>query len=46
VDGLKLNGPGLEGYPPTWGFSGVAVGQTGDIYVSGEPNAIYRVKKN
>jgi hypothetical protein len=47
VDGLELNGPGLEGYPPTWGFSGVAVGQTGDIYVSGGgsnvTNVIYRV---
>lgn len=47
VDGLELSGPGLEGYPPTWAFDGVAVGQTGDIYVSGGgPNVIYRVKKN
>lgn len=47
VDGLELNGPGLEGFPPTWAFDGVAVGQTGDIYVSGGgPNVIYRVKKN
>lgn len=47
VDGLELSGPGLEGYPPTWGFDGVAVGQTGDIYISGGgPNVIYRVSKN
>lgn len=47
VDGLKLGGPGPEGYPPTWGFDGVAVGQSGDIYVSGSgPNVIYRVSNN
>jgi streptogramin lyase len=47
VDGLELSGPALEGYPPTWIFDGVAVGQTGDIYVSGGgTNVIYRVKKN
>ena len=49
VEGLELNGSVLDGYPPTWGFTGVAVGQSGDIYVSGasaEPNVIYRISKN
>ncbi|WP_445386440.1 hypothetical protein ACT6NV_06480 [Robiginitalea sp. IMCC44478] len=32
--GLELYGPGL-GSPPTWGFDGVAVGASGDIYISG-----------
>jgi len=49
ADGLKLSAPGidLEGYPPTWAFDGVAVGQSGDIYVSGGgKNVIYRISKN
>lgn len=47
VDGLELSGPGLEGYPPTWGFDGVTVGLSGDIYVSGGgENVIYRISKN
>jgi sugar lactone lactonase YvrE len=46
VDGLKLSGPGLDGYPPTWSFDGVAVGPTGDIYVSGGgANVIYRISE-
>ena len=46
VDGLELSGPGPEGYPPTWGFDGVAVGLSGDIYVSGGgPNVIYRISQ-
>ncbi|MFO7720220.1 MAG: hypothetical protein R6W85_07255 [Gillisia sp.] len=44
VDGLELSGPGLEGFPPTWYFDGVAIGQSGDIYVSGGgANVIYRI---
>ena len=44
VDGLELFGPGL-GSPPTWGFDGVAVGPSGNIYVSGAgANVIYRIK--
>ncbi len=47
VDGLKLSGPGLDGFPPTWGFDGVAVGPSGDIYVSGGgANVIYRISQN
>ena len=47
VDGLEFSGPGLEDYPPTWAFDGVAVGQSGDIYISGGgKNVIYRVSKN
>lgn len=46
VDGLELSGPSLEGFPPTWFFDGVAIGQSGDIYVSGGgSNVIYRVNQ-
>ncbi|OOG70764.1 hypothetical protein B0E43_18415 [Algoriphagus sp. A40] len=48
VDGLKLSAPavGLPAIPPTWWFDGVAVGQSGDVYVSGGgKNVIYRVSK-
>jgi sugar lactone lactonase YvrE len=46
AEDLELNGPGLEGYPPTWSFDGVAVGPSGDIYVSGGgANVIYRIQK-
>jgi sugar lactone lactonase YvrE len=48
VDGLKLSAPavGLPTFPPTWLFDGVAIGQSGDIYVSGGgKNVIYRVSK-
>lgn len=44
VDGLKLGNLGL-GAPPMWSFDGVAVGPSGDIYISGAgENAIYKVK--
>lgn len=43
-ENLELSGPGLEGSVPTWWFDGVAVGPSGDIYVSAwGPNVIYRV---
>lgn len=48
ADGLKLSAPaaGLPTFPPTWWFDGVAIGQSGDIYVSGGgKNVIYRVSK-
>lgn len=46
VENLELSSPGLEGYPPTWGFDGVAIGPSGDIYVSGGGiNVIYRVSQ-
>lgn len=48
ADGLKLSAPaiGLDAFPPTYTFDGVAVGQSGDIYVSGGgKNVIYRVSK-
>jgi len=46
--GLELFGkPGIEGAPPTWGFEGVTVAPSGDIYVSGQgKNIIYRISKN
>lgn len=49
ADGLKLSAPaaGLPTFPPTWWFDGVAIGQSGDIYVSGGgKNVIYRISKN
>ena len=48
ADGLKLSAPasGLPDFPPTWWFDGVAIGQSGDIYVSGGgKNVIYKVSK-
>ncbi|MBT8205216.1 MAG: hypothetical protein KJO20_07570, partial [Eudoraea sp.] len=46
IDGLKTYGPGL-GTVPTWGFDGVAVGSSGDIYVSGAgATVIYKIPGN
>jgi sugar lactone lactonase YvrE len=48
ADGLKLSAPaaGLPDWPPTWWFDGVAIGKSGDIYVSGGgKNVIYRISK-
>ncbi|PWN06908.1 hypothetical protein [Rhodohalobacter mucosus] len=49
ADNLELSGPAidLDGIaPPTWLFDGVAIGQSGDIYVSGGvKNVIYRISK-
>lgn len=46
ADGLELLGTGL-GSPPTWSFDGVAVGASGDIYISGSgANVLYRIRKN
>jgi sugar lactone lactonase YvrE len=45
AEGLALSTPGL-GEPPTWYFDGVAIGSSGDIYVSGGgTNVIYKVPK-
>jgi sugar lactone lactonase YvrE len=48
--GLSLSGPavGQDGFlPPTYLFDGVAIGQSGDIYVSGGgKNVIYRISEN
>lgn len=42
--GLALGLSGPDGYPPTYVFSGVAVGADGAIYVAGDvENVIYRV---
>ncbi len=48
AEGLELSGPAPQDYPgafpPTWFFDGVAVGPSGDIYVSGGgKNVIYRI---
>ncbi len=49
ADGLKLSSPPINLdnlVPPSYWFDGVAVGQSGDIYVSGGgKNVIYRVSK-
>jgi len=45
VEGLELGAEGVPGYPPTWGFNGVAVGSTGYIYVTGDvADVLYRFK--
>ncbi|RPA68559.1 hypothetical protein EF405_08210 [Cyclobacteriaceae bacterium YHN15] len=50
ADGLSLSGPAVgqdAALPPSNYFDGVAVGQSGDIYVSGGgKNVIYRISKN
>jgi sugar lactone lactonase YvrE len=47
ADGLALGAqgiPGVPGVPPTWSFNGVAVGQSGAVYVSGDKaNVLYRL---
>ena len=46
AQGLDLFGPGL-GSPPTWGFDGVAVGPSGDIYLSGAgATVVYKITAN
>lgn len=45
ADGLELGEPGSLGGVPTWGFSDVAVGERGRIYVTGDiANVIYRLR--
>ncbi|PTX43484.1 hypothetical protein C8P64_2012 [Christiangramia gaetbulicola] len=48
AEGLELSPPGLGlGSPPTWSFDGVAVGESGDIYISGlGATVIYRIPNN
>ena len=44
AENLELSGPSLPGSVPTWWFDGVAVGPSGDIYVTGGgANVLYRV---
>ena len=46
IENLDLYGQGL-GEPPTWGFDGVAVGPSGDIYVSGAgATVLYKIQAN
>ncbi len=46
MENLILGPPGLEGFPPTWGFDGIDVGSTGVIYLSGAgKNVIHRISK-
>jgi len=48
ADNLKLSKPftGIGAFPPTFLFDGVAIGQSGDIYVSGGgKNVIYRINE-
>jgi sugar lactone lactonase YvrE len=45
-ENLELGRPALEGFPPTLWFDGVAVGPSGDIYVSGwGANVLYRISE-
>ncbi|MDH3245159.1 MAG: hypothetical protein OEM26_11130, partial [Saprospiraceae bacterium] len=47
VEGLEFFEGGLSIFPPFWFFDGVAVGPSGDIYVTGGgANVIYRIPKN
>jgi len=47
MDNIEPGGPALPGTPPTWGFDGVAVGPSGDIYVTGgAENIIYKIPNN
>jgi sugar lactone lactonase YvrE len=44
VDGLSPGMQGPEGFPPTWGFDGLAVGPSGAIYFTDNANsALYRI---
>ena len=44
VDGLSPGMQGPEGFPPTWGFDGLAVGPSGAIYFTDNSNsALYRI---
>jgi len=47
AEGLDLGSPGPPGYPPTWTFNGVAVGPSGNIFVTGDAaNVLYRFKQH
>ena len=47
AEGLEVGSPPPPGVPPTWGFSGVAVGPSGNIYVTGDvSNVLYRFKQH
>jgi sugar lactone lactonase YvrE len=44
ADDLALGATAPDGWPPTWLFNGLAVGERGDIYVTGDiGNVIYRI---
>jgi len=45
AEGLELGAKGPPGMPGIWGFNGVAVGQSGAIYVTGDiGNVLYRIE--
>jgi DNA-binding beta-propeller fold protein YncE len=45
AEGLELGAEGTPGMPATWGFNGVAVGQSGAIYVTGDIGSLlYRIE--
>jgi sugar lactone lactonase YvrE len=47
AEGLALGAPAPPNAPPTWIFSGVAVGPSGHIYVTGDTaNVLYRFKQH
>lgn len=44
ADGLQLGAQGIAGMPPTWVFTGVAIGPSGAIYVTGDVSSVlYRI---
>ncbi|MHC4799705.1 MAG: hypothetical protein ACYTF1_23980 [Planctomycetota bacterium] len=46
ADDLALGVPGLAGWPPNWLFNGLAVGERGAIYVTGDiGGVIYRIEE-
>jgi hypothetical protein len=45
AEGFELGAQGVEGYPPTGIFNGVAVGSSGAIYVTWDTaNVLYRLE--
>jgi sugar lactone lactonase YvrE len=47
ADGLAIGEPAAPGWPPTWFFNGITVGQDGDIFVTGDiDNVIYRITEH
>jgi len=47
AENLELSSPSLPESIPTWWFDGVAVGPSGDIYISGGgKNVIYKIPNN
>jgi sugar lactone lactonase YvrE len=47
IEGLEPKVGGIEGFPPQWLFDNVAVGPSGDIYITGgASNSILKIPQN